>query len=80
MSKEKLKEISAADAMAFLMTYARTAPVEVVEAVGAVHDHVARLEQVLQLIAMGVESALRDKPENAVIDLGKRRIEKPVRK
>jgi hypothetical protein len=40
---------------------------EVRSAIGALLDHVTRLEQTIELISGGVASALRNRPDNATI-------------
>lgn len=68
--------MNAAEAVVVLRKHAqRDASREIAEAIGEVIDHVARVEQALQLIEASVKSALDDKPANAVIGVNtKRRI------
>lgn len=59
--------MTAEQAIRRLLDFARKdAPPDLVEAIGMTVDHVRGLEQALELIQNGVDSAMRNRPPNAV--------------
>lgn len=62
--------------MAALRAYAITpsTPQPITMAIAIALDHITQLEQTLTLLRNGHDSAFAHAPENAIIDVGKKRI------
>lgn len=68
---KKPREMTPAEAVVLLRKVLITKDTlkEYVEPLGVLLDHIMRLEQTLELIDMGLVSALKSKPANAILNV-----------